>query len=184
MQWLTRRHEGYLRAIREANLEPMPIRQYPHVHQAGEPDDTPAKFAHTSRHLAGYLADYLGRERHCDAILSVSYGDVYTLAAACKLLGHEPNRDVALAGYDNIWRDAIERSFIPVQPVATVDKHNWHMGYELVNLLMARTAGQLQLEPERRFVGPELIIPSDDANSNLSMTMDQFDPSFKAALVA
>jgi DNA-binding LacI/PurR family transcriptional regulator len=184
MHWLTRRHEGYVRAMREANLEPLPIRQYPHVHEPEAPDDTPAKFARTARHLAGYLADYLGRERRCDAILSISDGDLFTLAAACKLLGHEPNRDVVLAGYDNIWRDAVERSFLSVHPIATVDKHNWRMGHELIDLLMARISGQVVPAPQKLLIEPELVVPSDEANLNSPLTMEQFDSSFKAAMAA
>jgi DNA-binding LacI/PurR family transcriptional regulator len=184
MQWLVRRHEGYLRAMREAGLPPLPIRQYPHIHQPDAPDDTPAKFARTARHMAGYLADYLGRERRCDAILSISDGDLYTLAAACKLLGHVPNRDVVLAGYDNIWRDAIERSFLPIQPIATVDKHNWRMGHELIDLLMARTDNTIATSPQKVLVQPELIVPSDEIKANSSLIVGHFDPSFKAVLSA
>lgn len=155
--WLAHRLQGYQRAMAEAGLEPMPVRVVPPSHLFNEADDTREKFEATTRHKAGYLADYLGSRQGVDAILEVTDGFVATTAAACRMLGYEPNQDVLIAGYDNYWSDIVERNFEATRPIATVDKRNWQAGRELVDVLLARIAGNLGSEAHQRLITPELI---------------------------
>jgi DNA-binding LacI/PurR family transcriptional regulator len=147
----------------EAGLEPMPVREVPGYHLPNQSDDTREKFEATTRHKAGYLADYLGVKRGCDAILEVTDGEVATTAAACRLLGYLPNREIPIAGYDNYWGDIVERNFEATRPVATVDKNNWQAGRELVRVLLARATGELGAEPHLRMVEPELVVLGDES---------------------
>jgi DNA-binding LacI/PurR family transcriptional regulator len=162
--WLEERLQGYRRAVEEAGLEIIPVREFPMKHSTLMADDTIEKFQATVRHKAGYLADYLGSQKKCDAILVASDGEVPTTAAACRLLGYEPNRDVLIAGYDNYWRDTLERCFEPTPPIATVDKHNWEAGRQLVKVLLKRSEGELGDKPHLHYVKPELL-PLDNLKS-------------------
>jgi DNA-binding LacI/PurR family transcriptional regulator len=169
--WLEERLAGYHRAMKEAGLKPMPVREVPMRHLPSDPDDTWEKFDATTRHKAGYLADYLGHKRGCDAILEVTDGEISTTAAACRMLGYIPNQDLLIAGYDNYWNDITERNFEPTIPIATVDKHNFQTGRELVELLVARVTGQLGDGAHKRLIEPELValdtnIPAQNALPN------------------
>jgi hypothetical protein len=57
------------------------------------------------------------------------------LCAALRVHGRQPNRDVLLVGYDNMWDDMETRQWEPMGPVATVDKKNLAIGAELMALL-------------------------------------------------
>lgn len=174
--WLRERLEGYRRAMTEAGLEPLPVRSVPMRHSPFAPDMTPEAFEATARHKVGYLADYLGARRNCDAILEVTDGEVCSTIAACRLLGCEPNEDVLIAGYDNYWRDAFEVRFEPTPPIATVDKHNWLTGSELVKVLMARVAGELPSEPQLHWIEPTVIPGNDPAQRVLLAAPVQANP--------
>jgi DNA-binding LacI/PurR family transcriptional regulator len=135
----------------------LPILELPLIHAPSEPDDTEAKFEVTVRHKMKYLAEYLGNGKGCDAILDSSDGEVPATAAACRKLGYEPNLDVLIAGYDNYWSDVHERMFELAGPIVTMDKLNWQMGMEMVNLLLARAEGRLKTEPQLRWITPALV---------------------------
>jgi len=81
----------------------------------------------------------------------------WSVAAACRLLGKTPNRDIDLVGYDNYWIDVAERSQESTAPLATIDKGNVGIGHALVELLTSRLAGTLPPEPQHRLVEPRLI---------------------------
>jgi DNA-binding LacI/PurR family transcriptional regulator len=86
--------------------------------------------------------------------------EVFITAAACRLFGVEPGRDLVIVGYDNYWRRCMERQYEPYIPAATVDKHNEKMGGELVRLLLDRVADRLPPEPQTRVIPPQLVITS------------------------
>ena len=74
--------------------------------------------------------------------------DAAVAIGACRLLGREPHRDVAVVGYDN-YLDAPTRSFEPVRALATVDKRNADIGRRAISLLLdPPPAGDVErLEP-------------------------------------
>ena len=166
--WLVERLAGYRRAMNEAGLEPLPICEFSNDNFSASLDDPRAHFERNVRYRTGHLAEFLGREQRCDAILTASDGDVPPTAAACRALGYQPNVDVLIAGYDNYWRDLPDLEFEPTIPIATVDKHNWRVGRELVELLLARIAGGLQDPPELRMVQPKLL-PLDTVGRDQTM---------------
>ena len=88
--------------MREANIEPIPaiVHQDPIAH-----DNTEENFK-TFMHLSvGQLMPYLSQPRSVDAIMLTSDGVLASTAAACRLFGITPNREVLLVGYDNFWPD-------------------------------------------------------------------------------
>jgi DNA-binding LacI/PurR family transcriptional regulator len=163
LQWVLARLAGSDAALRAAGLAPLPP-----IWVSGRLDTTglsaAAAFAARSRHYAGALADRLRGAAAPDALLVASDGECYATAAALRLLGLEPNRDVWLVGYDAYWRScADERLLEPARPLATVDKDNQRLGRELVTLLEERCAGRLPAAAQRVIVPPQLIaIPAGD----------------------
>ena len=45
-------------------------------------------------------------------------GEAFAIAAACRLCGKQPQRDLMIVGYDAYWPNWLERQWEPVVPVA------------------------------------------------------------------
>jgi DNA-binding LacI/PurR family transcriptional regulator len=105
------------------------------------------------------LMPYLSQPGSVDAIMVTSDGVLASTAAACRLFGITPNREVLLVGYDNFWPDDARRKFEPIIPAATVDKRNQIIGEQLIDLLLARANGKLGESAEHRLVQPQLLVP-------------------------
>jgi DNA-binding LacI/PurR family transcriptional regulator len=152
--WLDMRKQGYLRAMRESSLAPIS----PSVHLFWTPPESNAHlFDMAAKVMAQHLAPYLTGDENVDALMAVTDGEVYVLAAACRLLGKDPNKDVLLVGYDHYWEDSHEREMESVVPVATIDKRNPELGIALVQLLNERLENQLDDTPQCRMLEPRLI---------------------------
>ena len=156
--WLKMRNQGYQRAMREAALWPLTscFRSL-----WVSPEDDRDSFDNAARIIAKHLAPYLNltKAEGIQALMAVTDGEVYVLAAACRLLGKEPNKDVLLVGYDHYWEDSLERKHETVDPLATVDKRNPELGAALVQLLNERINGQLpENTPQCRVLTPRLIV--------------------------
>lgn len=153
--WFAMRQKGYLRAMSEAGLSPIETGFYP----AFIPTcNDPALFKSAVRTMADYLTGYFSGNQPVEAIMAVSDGDVYVQAAACRLLGKEPNKDVLFVGYDHYWEDALERTLESTTPLATVDNRNPELGAALVQLLHDRIEGRLDAAPQIRFLTPRLVV--------------------------
>ena len=57
------------------------------------------------RSVAGYFVELMNAKTPPDAILTPSDRSVFGIAAALRVFGKKPNKDVALVGYDNYWAD-------------------------------------------------------------------------------
>lgn len=157
--WGIQRQAGYQRALTEAGVEALPVLEWPCGRwMQGETFDREC-YAHEVRTLAGYLAPHLLGKGGVDAILALNDVEFSLVASACRILGREPGRDIAIVGYDNMWHDLPQREIEPAIPLATIDKHNLEIGRQLVVLLSERIAEKLPVEPQRHVVEPELIIP-------------------------
>ncbi len=153
--WLAARDRGFARVHADAGVaEPPAIELRMPDMGFGEDED----FLLTARLLAGLLAERLRGPDRPDALMAASDGNAHTLAAACRLLGCEPNREIAIVGYDNYAGDVHERRYSDFAPLATVDKHNARIGRELVRLVEDRVAGRLGPERARVLIAPELIV--------------------------
>lgn len=150
--WYVGRRAGYERAMREANLEILPMLTTPELRAQNS-----GEFEKNARHLAGYLVEHLTSENRVDAIMASTDADVYGLAAACRVFGQIPNQDVWIAGYDNYWAEWPTRQFEETAPIVTVDKSNAEIGAALVELALARIEGHLPAQPQRRVVAPRLV---------------------------
>jgi len=150
--WFVGRRQGYLAALAEAGVEPMPSQVLPGPCLATEAD-----FEDHVRRVAGYLVPHMMGPGAADAILAPTDIDVPALAAACRLFGKEPNRDVWLVGYDHLWPECDTRGFLDIPPLVTMDKNNLATGRALVELLFERMAGKLPPTPQCRVVAPTLI---------------------------
>jgi len=155
-KWLRERSVGFERAIAEHCLELLPIAEYPDLWNPQL--DTREHFELRARLMVGYLIEHLNGPNPVDALLALTDGDCYALAAACRILGKEPNRDIAIVGYDNYWRESPDGRWEASRPLATVDKLNITLGHELTSLLLARLEGKLPQEPQLRLIQPELTI--------------------------
>ncbi len=151
--WLAARQQGYLRAMRQAGLTPLPIVEFPYT---PAPTDHPEVFAYAVKQVAGFLMPAMS-QLNPDALLMVTDRDVPYAAAALRLHGKTPGSDLLLGGYDNYWNYCEERQFEPAGPLFTVDKGNDRMGKEMVKLLLDRVNGRLEQAAQCRLAPPKLI---------------------------
>lgn len=154
--WARQRHAGYTQALGEAGLTPLDPLQIPAVDAKEATYEK--RFEILSHLIAAYLLPYLNADEPIDAILCPSDGDTFPVAAACRLLGKQPQRDVSIVGYDNYYTDSPEQRFEPTLPAATIDKRNDRLGSSLVDLLLERLDTPDDAEPIRRLIEPELIL--------------------------
>ncbi|MEM1013544.1 MAG: GntR family transcriptional regulator [Planctomycetota bacterium] len=164
-----RRDEGYDKACRDAVVEPLPTMRTPHLVKHDN-SSTAENFEIISRLLMSYLFDAFKADPKIDAILATTDRIAYEVAAACRMLGREPGRDILIAGYDNSWPQAPERSEGVPPPVVTIDKHHGDIGRGLIDLLMDRLNGRLPAEPQERVVEPELVVVEDAELSTTTET--------------
>ncbi len=159
--WFARRQAGYERAMREAGLMPMsPIESIPLPLLEGviDPADSRAVFEASTRNVAGHLIETMMAREPVEALMVSTDRDAFAAAAACRIFGKVPGKDVLIAGYDNYWERCVERNFEPNPIVATVDKQNTRLGEELVKLLLDRQEGNLPDGPQCRSLSPKLIV--------------------------
>lgn len=163
--WLDRRSEGYVDGMREAGLEPLPVLRVP----AGDrfsavllntpPDAQPKVWNDQVRHIAGYLIDWFADpHQRPDAVMCMTDGHCVHVAAALRVFGIEPGRDVLLTGYDNNWHLVPYLRFESARPAATVEKHNAQCAQAMVQMLLDRIAGKLPPEPQCQCVAHELRV--------------------------
>lgn len=156
--WLALRDTGYEQAALNAGIPNLPALRVPGLITRSETPE-PANLARRARQYAGFLLEHLRGPDAADALLVTSDSDLFPVAAACRLCGREPGRDLELVGYDNFWEECWERALEPARPAATVDKQNHACGVALVDLLLERVAGRLPPEPQLRWVAPRLTVP-------------------------
>ncbi|RMD57497.1 GntR family transcriptional regulator [Candidatus Parcubacteria bacterium] len=155
-RWGQDRVAGIRRALVEAGLD------LSREIVVDAPLQRPAIYAEWERYArmyAGFVYDVIAGEDAVDAILAANDVDFFFIAWACRLFGKVPNRDVLIAGYDNVWPVAFERHWLNDLPAASWDKHNMAIGRELVELLLRRAPGERVESPVSVAVDGELVIP-------------------------
>ena len=153
--WLKAHDAGYEQAARECGLHVLPavhVRDMPKRVAGSRP-----VFDLRVRHLAGFLAEHLSAPGRVDAIMVSTDCEIFPLAAACRLFGRKPGQDIQIAGYDNYWRQAFERTWEDTSPCATVDKRNHQIGESLGRLLLERIAERLPNAPQCRMIPQEVL---------------------------
>ena len=154
--WLQQRELGYASAMREAGHAPLDPLQT--VDVARDPANA-ENFELVTRMLAGYLASWQKRHGGFDALMVATDRHALEAAAACRVLGLEPGRDVVIVGYDDCWAQAPERCFEASVPAATINKNNYVIGQRLASLLERRLDGKLPDGPVADLMIPTLVIP-------------------------
>jgi GntR family transcriptional regulator len=141
--WYPARYEGYRKALTEQGLEPEPA--LPIIEENESFSSYPEREV---RRLAGYLLEYLSGPNRADGLMVHVDSDYFLVAAACRLFGLEPGRDVLLTE-GRKWEHSA--------PQVTVDKRNRQLGMELVKLLLQRENGELPPQPQCRSIKPKLV---------------------------
>ncbi len=155
--WRQERIAGYEEAMREAGLEPAPCKVFGTsllgLHQISENFQVFKSLAVAA--LVALKRDFGGEWP--DALLCLN--DDWTWSAQCAIqeLGLVPNRDILVAGYDNMVRKPDFEPFEIPPPIVTIDKHNELASEGLASLLLARMGGSLPPEPQVRIHKHELV---------------------------
>jgi DNA-binding LacI/PurR family transcriptional regulator len=158
--WIDQRVAGYRKAVAESATNYCRIVE---VSDPGERDWVPEDFPKSVQNSLWYLAEHLTGPEAADAVMCMSDGLVFQIAAAARKLHRSPGEDIDVVGYDNYWRDVRERRYESYVPPATVDKRNQIIGQMMVELLLQRINGDLDSQPQVRVVEPELVKTSDEA---------------------
>ena len=160
--WEHERIAGYNEAMREAGLEPLPCTAFSSP-AVLTPQD--AEYFHLNAALALSKLVALRREGvNPDALLCLNDDWAKPALAAIRDLGLVPNRDILVAGYDNMVHNSGYDAFEPGRPTVTVDKHNERSVEDIVSLLIARMEGTLPPEPQARIHAHELVVLDPDAS--------------------
>ncbi|MBQ6245833.1 MAG: substrate-binding domain-containing protein [Kiritimatiellae bacterium] len=160
--WSDERLAGYAEAMREAGLEP---------HKGvffGSPLLAERGWAgeklriHTA--MATAALETLRREEGAlpDALLCQNDDWAKPALMAIRGMGLAPNRDIVVAGYDEVRRDYNPEAVIPFKPAVTVNKHYEKAAESLAALVLARLDGTLPPEPQARIHAHEVIVLDGD----------------------
>lgn len=152
--WIVAHDKGYESAICETGLTPLQSLYIPDVLRRDE--TSRQNFDIRVRQIVGFLL-----ERHqadqFDAVIVSTDCEVPLVAAACRMIGLTPGKDVAICGYDNQWPTIHERQWEPAAPFASIDKQNHLIGEEMIHLLLDRATGRIDSPFEVRTVPQKLV---------------------------
>jgi DNA-binding LacI/PurR family transcriptional regulator len=151
--WLGHRDQGFEQAVTEAGLPLLPPVEFIRHDLAAVKED---HFDHRVREVAGRLVEHLVGPEPVDAIVLPTDGMVPEVAAACRLFGKEPNKDVLIAGYDNDWSQAVHRDREQTPPAVTTDHDTVHLGQALMQTLLRR-AKDPAAPPQRIALPPRVV---------------------------
>jgi DNA-binding LacI/PurR family transcriptional regulator len=158
-RWLDQRDLGYERACRELGIESLPAIRSPDLTAFyWATNQTSEDYQDLARTLLGFLYRPLSEKPGIDAIMVATDPHAYQVATVLRMLGKVPNRDVLIVGYDNCWRDIVERQWEPVGPAATVDKSNDRVAADMVALLHRRITGELPDAPHLHMLEPSVVV--------------------------
>ena len=152
--WLGHRDEGYEQAVDDLGLESLPPLEF--VRPALPGLDSKAYFEARCRQAAGYLVDHLLGPDRVDAIMVATDRFAYEVAAACRLIGIKPNKDVLIAGYDGDWEQCKERQWESTGPAVTVSQYDETLGRQLMKVLFDRK-NHPEASPQLCSIPPQVV---------------------------
>ncbi|HCE42585.1 MAG TPA: hypothetical protein DET40_03455 [Lentisphaeria bacterium] len=153
--WVRDRNRGYEKAVLESGLKTVPSVCIDNL--AVRVPGNKKNFEARTRQYMGYLVEHLTKPEPADAIMLTCDTDYFPAAAACRFFNKVPGRDILLVGYDNTWQECEERQWESSVPAATVDKRNFQIGGEMIDLLMARINGKLPSKPQLVKIKSQLV---------------------------
>lgn len=156
--WWDRRVAGMRRMVAKSGLATL-REVLCSVDQRG-PSETLTKefFSRRVRQMVGFLIDLFQGDHPVDGILAINDLEAVQIAAACRLLGRMPGRDVRIAGYDNSWQSSAEYAIEPVAPCVTIDKDNPAIGRALAEVLLGRIEASKTTQSGLRRVIPHRLV--------------------------
>ncbi len=92
-----------------------------------------------------------------DALLCLNDDWARPVLLAIRDIGLVPNKDIVVAGYDNVLRSFVPEPPFPFRPAVTVNRHNEIIAENLAALVLARLDGTLPPEPQVRIHAHEII---------------------------
>ncbi|HCD35288.1 MAG TPA: hypothetical protein DER01_23000 [Phycisphaerales bacterium] len=158
--WLGQRDRGYMQACKEHGITPLPAVRIPH-NLVNEPQDQ--QLYRNARTIAGYMLEHLREHGKMDVILATNDAAAFEIAQACQLLDIDPNKDVSIYGYDNIYHSHSYRQYSDFKPRMTVDKCNSIIGRTLIDVLMGQPTDTSRVSCDgnlNHWVEPLLIDPA------------------------
>lgn len=153
-KWRRKREEGVTETAASGNAKAKII----NVPLLTEFANEKKAFNEQTRLLAGTFLELISEGFIFDAILTDSDQHIFPVAAALKLMGKIPGKDIPVTGYDNFWPICKEREWIDFTPTATISKQNNLLGKAMVDLLLERRNTQPSGKPTRTIITPEIII--------------------------
>ncbi|MAX25545.1 MAG: hypothetical protein CMJ19_13675 [Phycisphaeraceae bacterium] len=155
--WLQMRNAGFEQACMGHNVEPTPVLHWPKQPVMDEQHAATLREM-LGRWIASYLAERLKNGETFDAIVCISDAILQATARACEILGIDPNRDLKICGFDNVWHRRWPTDGPLKHPIADVDTQPDATGRAMVELLEERISGALPAEPQLVMVQPKLVI--------------------------
>ena len=158
--WREARNRGFETVMRDAGLQPPPALYAEYM------EDRDKGRLHTFdkrvRMYAGYLTEHLLDPEPIDGLMLTTDSDFFPAAAACRLFGKTPGRDIMLAGYDNYWSTCDERELERSAPTATVDRRGRVLGTTLFSMLKERidaaAGGDAPTDSRLAVIPPRLVV--------------------------
>lgn len=142
LPWIAERERGYVAAMKEAGLTPLPPARVDLPARPEEPDE--GILGHRVRHTLGYLYEHLCGRDAADAVMLLEDSQVYPFLGAARVAGWKVGEEgIRFSGFDDFWSECWERSIFPLEELATVDKQNYVAGQEMVRLAAGRLSGAL-----------------------------------------
>ena len=158
--WAQERLAGYAEAMREARLEPQPCAFFGSS-ELGDYNSAETFRLYTSLALSALVALRRDGGELPDALLCLNDDWAMPALAAIRDLGLVPNRDILVAGYDNMTHRPRHDFLGRLTPAVTVDKHNERSAEDLAALVAARMDGSLPPEPQARIHAHEVVVLDD-----------------------
>lgn len=145
--WIQERNTGIEEVLSSAGLPVVPPLQWTAPFPPFGPATTKEEFEHAVKTTAGYLLPIFKDNPEIDALICVS--DLYAsiAAAACRLCGRIPGKDILITGYDALGSGNPLLKYEPCRPAGTIDRNCNTIGTELAKLLDRRIKGALPPAP-------------------------------------
>ena len=156
--WIKARDDGYEEGVKTNGIRSLPPVLLPELHKRSQIPEQ-RNFHIRARQYLGFLYDTLKSRERPDAIVVSSDCDIFAVAAACRLFGINPEKDIAIVGFDNYWQTCWERLLEDTVPAFTVDKQNNLWGEAFVQMLIDRAANRLPQNGKLRLIPSRLAFP-------------------------
>jgi DNA-binding LacI/PurR family transcriptional regulator len=114
------------------------------------------QFMATTDLAYAYLSRAFAENPRWDAVMGITDGFVAAIKNALRRFPEASRRELPVVGYDDYWRFSPECVLTGFRPDATVDKNNYRLGVETVEVLAERLENPDRAEPLVRRVAPKL----------------------------